>query len=453
MGIRNKILLYFSFTTILLTGVVLFLIYRLFAEYREEEFHRWQKEKIKSTLFFLSEIKKADKELIETIDRLTINEFYDEKLLIFNAQKSLIYSSIDDTPIHYPKIILDKLSHKNEWYENQEGRYDIVGLYFENEGSTYFGISKAYDKFGYSKLYYLRMILIASFVVISVAVVLLSYFLSQKITRSLISITNQISNYNFDSEYVPISHEYSKDEISILAEQFNKLMQKTSQIFTFQKHTIHHISHELKTPIAILVSNFERIENETDIEKVLALIKIQKEDTKRLSEIINSLLELSKIESGLFLKDNSTRVDEKIFDIADELKGIYPDFQFSIQYIQAENEDALTVLCNSQLLKSAFMNLMLNCIQYSSDNKAKISFEAQDGFIQITFANKGSIISEEESQFLFQHFFRGKNSQGKKGFGLGLVLVHKIISLHKGKVSYQTINDSINVFTISIPLS
>jgi len=118
MGIRKKILLYFSLTSISLTGVALIFIYTLFAEYREEEFQQRQKEKIKSTLFFLSEIKKADNELTEAIDRLSINNLYNEKLLIFNHKKELIYSSIDDTPIQYSKSILDELSEKNEFLES-----------------------------------------------------------------------------------------------------------------------------------------------------------------------------------------------------------------------------------------------------------------------------------------------------------------------------------------------
>ena len=163
MGIRKKILLYFSLTTISLTGVALLFIYTLFAEYREEEFQQLQKEKIKSALFFLSEIKKADNELTEAIDRLTINDLYNEKLLIFNHKKELIYSSIDDTPIQYSKSILNELSEKNEWFESKDELFDVVGLYFQNNGNAYYGISKAYDKFGYSKLNYLKYILFATY--------------------------------------------------------------------------------------------------------------------------------------------------------------------------------------------------------------------------------------------------------------------------------------------------
>lgn len=453
MGIRKKILFYFSLTSISLTGIALFFIYTLFAQYREEEFQQRQKEKIKSTLFFLSEIKRTDNELTEAIDRLTINDLYNEKLLIFNDQKKLIYSSIDNTPIHYSSSILEKLSAENEWYESKDKLYDVVGLYFHNNGNAYYGISKAYDKFGYSKINYLKLILTAAFLMISTAVISTSYFLSQKITKSLTTVTKKIKEYNFDNEYTPIVYEKSENEISILAEQFNKLMKKMNEVFSFQKHTIHHISHELKTPIAVLVSNFEKIEKETDIEKIQTLITDQKEDTKNLSEIINSLLEIAKAETGNVVKNDKLRIDELIFDISAELNIVHSNFLFSIEYVHTIEENNLIISCNARLLKAALTNLMLNCIQYSNNSNAKIRIETKDSNIQIHFENSGEVISGTETQFLFRHFFRGQNSKGKRGFGLGLVLIRKIAAIHGGNIAYQSPNNNTNIFILTLPLS
>lgn len=446
-------MLSFSLTIITLTGLAMLFIYTLFAEYREEEFQQRQKEKIKSTLFFLSEVQKADKDLTEAIDRLTINSLYNEKILIFDEQKKLVYSSVDDTPIRYPKKILAQLSAQNEWYEDKDELYDVVGLYFQNEGKTYFGISKAYDKFGYSKLNYLRYVLTATFFLIAIAVVIISYLLSNKITAPLISITQKIINYDIEAGYSPIEVEASKDEIAVLAQKFNELMKRMTEAFAFQKHTIHHISHELKTPIAVLVSNFERIEKETNPKLLQELISHQKEDTKNLSEIINSLLEIAKTESGTQLKRDSVRVDELIFDIADDLKHIHTDFRFMIEYEALDDESSLTIRGNLRLLKAALMNLMNNCIHYSHDRKAKITLSCQASDLEIHFENSGKVIADKEKPLLFQHFFRGQNSQGKRGFGLGLVFVYKIIALHGGVITYQTPQNDLNLFTIRLPLS
>jgi len=453
MSIRQKILFYFSWVSVLLIGSAFLFIYTLFSEYREQEFQQRQKEKITNTLRFLTDVKKLDANIIKSLDRLTINGLYDEKLLIFDRDKKLIYASIDDTPIPYSNQILSDLSETRPWVEQKDGQYDVVGVSLTSNDNVYFGISKALDTFGYTKLSFLRNILILTFIAISVIIVLVSFYLSKKITQPIVNITQKINNYNFDAAYSPIEFEESKNEISILARQFNTLMNKMNEVYSFQKHAIHHISHELKTPIAILVSNFERLEKETDMEILKDGIRIQKEDTKSLSEIISSLLEIARAESDYALMQNNIRVDEMIFDVADELNSLYPDFRFSVEYSQTDDENNLVVSANSRLLKAAISNLMVNCIQYNTGTRAKITLSNQPDWLIINFENAGPVISENEKQYLFQHFFRGESSKGKKGFGLGLVFIHKIVNLHGGNITYSSVNNSTNIFTIALPLS
>ena len=454
MSIRAKILLYCSAVTITLIGMVYFLIYTLFAQYREVAFQQKQALKIETTLELLTDIKNIDKALIESMDQLTINGLYDEKLLIFNKEKNLIYSSIDDTPIPMPDKYLQELSPSNRRVEQKDSVYDVVGIYLEHEGKAFYGISKAYDITGYSTLKYIKNVLVISFIAFVLTLIILLYYLSGKITSSILNVTRQIKNYHFETNASPISTPNTKDEIALLVDRFNELMMKMNQAYLFQKHAVHHISHELKTPIAVLVSNFEKIEKETDIEKIKEQIQIQKEGTKSLSDIINSLLEIAKVESGKEIQQSKVRIDELLYDISDELGAIHPAFRCSIEYSpNIEDEAMLTVQANPRLIKVALSNLLLNCSQYSSDGNAKIVLSVEGKFLKIEYINNGLPINLDEQQYLFQHFFRGENSKGKRGFGLGLVMIHKILSLHNGQINYTVEEPQTNKFTILLPLS
>ena len=455
MSIRRKILLYFSATIISLLGITLFFIYTLFYEYREEEFQQKQKQKITSTIKFLTEIKQADASIIQAMDRISINEFYDEKLLIFDHAKELIYSSIDDLQIldKEANAILTVLTIAHPWLETKDDLYDVVGVYVKYNNNTYYGINKAFDESGYSKLDFLGYVLIFTFLGISLVIILIAYYLSRIIAEPIVDITEKITDYNFDTLYIPIQIKSSENEIVVLAEQFNKLMKRMKEAVSFQKHAIKHISHELKTPIAILVSNFERMENETDLEVLKVQLGRQKEDTKSLSEIINLLLELSKTDTGQSLPKTKIRVDELIFDTIDELAQVYPNFEFSLDYLgPTDDEELLTIVGSARLLKAAFMNLMLNSIHYSSNNEGNIHIITGEKRLQIDFINQGPIITSEEQKYLFQHFFRGENSKGKSGFGLGLVFIHKIISQHNGSISYTPDEKRLNTFSVIFPL-
>lgn len=440
--------------TIVLVGITLVFIYMLFYDYRKEEFQQQQQDKILTTLNFLTEIREIDEKLIGTMDRISIDEYYNEKILIFDANQKLIHSSIQQSQITFTQNILNELAQEVDKVELKEGEFEILGIKVESKGLVYYGISKAHDLAGFHYLDYLRFIFSLTFMAISVIIILMSHYLSKKITDPIVSLTKQIKDFNFEVKFNPIVTTGSKNEVAIMGQRFNELMQRMNEAFSFQKNAVQHISHELKTPIAVLVSNFERIEQESDLEKIKYLIKNQKEDTENLSKIINSLMEISKTESGSIPKLTKIRVDELIFDLAEEFGVLHPEFHFSIEYAETiEDEQKLTVPANLRLLKAALSNLMINCIQYSDDYKAKINIIPRAKLLQLEFINKGPVINEDEKKYIYEHYFRGKNSQGKRGFGLGLVFIRKILRMHQGEVVYSNEDLISNKFTITLPLS
>lgn len=453
MSIRKKILVYFSLTVVLLTGLTMLFIFTVFAEYREEEFQQRQLEKITTTLHFLGEIRRMDSDILASLEEVTIQKIYDEKLLIFNGNQELIYESLDDTPIEEPEEILKQLSIENPWVETKDGLYDLVGIYFEFNNDQYYGISKAYDAFGYSKLIFLRKVLWGAFFGITVVVIIISVYLSERISKPITKLAEQMKLVRIHEKERATSEGDGSYEIDILVNRYNELMERLHEAFAFQKHAIHHISHELKTPIAVLVSNFEKMEGEADLVEIKKMIKNQKQGTKSLGEMVNVLLEISKAESGSDIAQESIRVDEMIFDLAEEFRDLYPDFHFSIRYGEVvDDEKLLTVSGNFRLLRAAMSNLMTNCIAFSEERQAEVIFSGNADRLTICFSNKGKTLDENDRKFLFQHFFRGSNSHGTKGFGLGLVLAQKIAHIHGGEIIYEAVEPKINRFTLEFPI-
>lgn len=456
MKIRNKILIYFSTTVIALTGISLTIIYVLFYEYREEEFQQQQNKKIRATIKLVEKFKQESSVISYFLDKQDINDFYDEKMFIYDENKNIIFKSLDSLDILKSEKIVSKLSPNNQWIETKEDNYDLIGIYLENENKKYYAVSKAYDAFGYDKLSFLQNVLIKIFICTFFVVLYVSYYISRKVSKPITQLAESLVKFDIKGENIKeLMVEKSSYELMQLTQKFNNLLRRTNEAFIFQKHSIHHISHELKTPIAVLVSELEKIKNYSNIEKIKLKIDNQVIKAKSLGEIINVLLEISKIESGQQIRKQAIRMDELIFDSIEELKIIYPNFHFEVNYIPANiNENRLVINFNYTLIKQVIQNLLSNCILHSSNLKANIKFNcASEHELKIQFLNTGKPILEEERKFLFNRFFRGNNSQGKSGSGLGLVLTKKILDLNKATITYSNDVNDLNVFEITLPLS
>lgn len=451
MSIRQRILINFSTLSISVIGFSFLLIFAVFSNYRREEYQQRMKDHTISTITNLSEAKQINHDILQSMNMLNINKLFKERTLLFNSKKELIYSSINDTRVEFSSEILRKLSSTIPLLESHEGDTDIVGVYFKFNNEVYFGITKAYDVFGFSKLAFLKNALSVLWVVISAIILITSFLLTNQIVKPIVSMATALKTISIDVEnnFLPVPN--AQDEIYLLTIRFNELMKRLQDSFAFQKHAVHHISHELKTPISILVSNLERLESEKDAAKLLIGIKEQKVDTKLLGEMVNALLEIAKVETHPKLTFEQIRMDELIFDAVAEMKKIHPKFKFDIQLDKKiESINGLSIQGNQRLLKMVIQNLLVNCVHYSSHLRAQIYLKSQRGKLQIQVNNQGKTITKSEVPYLFQHFFfRGENSQGKRGFGLGLVLVHKIMHLHSGEITYESSNNDQNKFTLN----
>lgn len=451
MKIRNKILLYFSATVTGLTLLSFVVIWYLFSEYREEEFQQQQLEKITYTVRLVNEYKKKSEQLSLMLDEQDIHDFYDEKLFIYDQSKELIFSSIDDLEIRRADEILHELSPNNRWIETKGGDYDIVGVYLEFEGRAYYAISKAFDSHGYSKRDFLGKLLAALFVVFTLVVWLITRHLSNIISRPIVALSEKLSKIVVDDPS-EIEITTTTSELQMLTGKFNELLARTRESFVFQKHTIHHISHELKTPIAILVSELEKLQKEEDAAQIKEQLSRLTGNTKSLGGIINVLLEISKIDAGQAVSRKLIRVDELLFDIIGELNRIHPGYVFELNYPSTSfDESQLCIYANRLLMKQAFQNLLLNGVIYSDNGKVNVLIGFPDREkIRISFTNRGMPLSAKEARFLFSHFFRGANSRDKSGFGLGLVLTHRIFSLHSATIHYETPGEEMNRFVVEM---
>ncbi len=428
-------------------------VFIIFEQYRQREFFQRLKDKTLTTYKLMIEVDEIDVKTLALLDKNTINSLYEQKIQLFDSSFKLIYSSIGEASSSFPRRLLKELKGGATEVEDFDDKHELIGIKFLYKGHTYFGLARAYDRYGKSKLAFLKVSLLIVYLVVVGLLVGLSLFLSKSITKPLIKLTADIGQFSPQNLSMRIDEPKSEDEVALLTQKFNELLDKLEKAFKFQYHFIHHVSHELKTPLAVLISNAEAALSGNDNDANRNSLIFIKSGLMEVSHIINAMLDISKVEHQI--ADGTlrpTRIDELLFECIDEIVYLNSNAQFDINMDEhIVDSELLTVKGNVRMLKMALMNLLKNAIYYSTKENASVTLKRGQNTIDIVIANDGAPIEDGERDKLFSHLFRGGNSRGKKGFGIGLVLVKRIISLHNGTVLYH-LADGYNTFHVSIPI-
>jgi len=451
MNLKQRFSLAFSMLFSLILATLLLIVFTLFSNFRKEEIQNRLIEKAQTTVKLLGEVKNIDYTLLKLIDRETINNLYNEKTLIFNDSLVLIYSSIDDAVINWDTAMLQKIKKENFLYKTQD-EYDIVGLKINQGGRNYNVLISAEDRFGNRNLAYLKYLFIAAFIVGLLLVWFLSFYLSKQGLLPLDVFKNKVLDITENNLSTRLELVSRKDEISELTSAFNTMIARIDNSFQYQKSFVGSASHELRTPLTKITAQLENLMQNPELpEKFSGTLASMKEDIQQLSDIVTSLLILSKLENQNHVKSFSdVRIDEIIFSSIEFLKKYYYDLKVHFEIVnQTGLEDKLEIKGDEALLKIAIINLIKNAYLYSDDQEVDIKIIQQTGNIKLSIANKGSTPDESDTDKLFASFVRGSNAIPNKGFGLGLSIVRRIILYHLADIKYMIPDDRHNYMEIT----
>jgi two-component system sensor histidine kinase ArlS len=454
MKLRTKLTLLFAliFSTLIIL-LNTFMYYR-FSNMRKEEFYLRLQEKSENTLRLLADVDDIDHELLRIIDQNTIDALYEEKTLIFDGDFKLIYSSLDDHPVNYSPQLLAEIKEKGEvFFTDEVTQSEVLGSYriFGDEHS-YIVLSTAYDRYGIEELEdILNILLLASLMGIIIAV-LLGYWIIYQGFRPLEVLNANIKNIteqNLNLQ-VPVKTG-AKDEFSELANSYNQMLLRLADAFERQKTFVQHASHELRTPVSAMMSQVEvAIKEEavgsdrhTNLSQMLLSLD-------KISDLINSLLLLSKVQDRTDNKFIDERIDEIIFSAAETVAEHFPEFKPVINFSGAElSDDTLQFPAHRYLMKILFINLMENAYKYSSEGRVEVDIRPKSDGITITFTNSGNTVSASDQKKLFTPFFRTQYVSAQPGHGLGLSIAERVATYHGAELFYS-IQNGLNVFTVEL---
>ncbi|HZH66163.1 MAG TPA: histidine kinase dimerization/phospho-acceptor domain-containing protein [Flavisolibacter sp.] len=455
MLLKHRFPLFFSFLFSLVLAVVMLTVYYLFSEFRKNEFKDRLAEKGESAVKILLEVKEIDRQLLRIFDSSTINRLYDEKTIIFNEKMEVIYSSLDDLTINWTPDDLQTIRQRNELFRNR-GAQDLLGMHYPYDGKDYYVFVSAEDKYGNRNLHFLKFVLIGASLAGTVAIWLIAFLLSKKTLKPLDVLRKQMQDTTTKNLTRRVGEPRQNDEIKALSQSFNQMLDRIDKAYKSQKDFTGNASHELRTPIARIVMQLENLSaNTTIVESDKQVLKSITEDAYQLSDIVTSLLVLSKTEEteGLAAMQ-PLRLDEVIFGAAAQLSRSYADFKlyFEIENVPEKNT-TLEVLGDETLLKIAFLNLLKNGYYYSDNQIVRCTLGEEKGSLKLTFTNTGTTPKVQDTATLFNTFTRGSNSTHTQGSGIGLSIVRRILHYHNASIIYNIAGGNTNQLVIIFPSS
>lgn len=449
MTLKNRISLLVSLLFTILFGLASTLIFVLYSNFRKDEFRDRLEIKALSNIKLLVNVKQIDNQLLKMIDQNSINKLYDEKTLVFDSDYKLIYSSIDDAKIKWSVDDLKYLK-KHKTFFKQQGNYEVYGVFYDTKDRDFYALISATDNFGQRRLLFLRYTLVVSYILFTCICWVITSITVKKLMSPLNIFHQKIKKINENNLDTRVESKSNNNEIDLIANEFNFMMDRIEISYQRQKEFTAHASHELRTPLSRITSQIENVivDAKTSDDRKSFLTAILS-DVNQLTELINSLLILSKIDNKNHQENELHRMDEILFSSIESLNKSYPEFVILFEIEENDHLDtALEIKGNKNLLEIAVSNVLKNACVYSDNKQAKVIISAQDDHLIISISNTGKTLNEEEQKNLFQPFMRGENSQGTSGFGLGLRIVQRILTLHNATITYSVPNINTNLFQL-----
>ena len=236
-----------------------------------------------------------------------------------------------------------------------------------------------------------------------------------------------------------ISEYDGSDEIHSLTKTFNKMLDKVESSFNKEKQFTSDASHELRTPISVILTEceygevcLEKIEDVEELKEIFASIKYQ---ANKMSKLVSELLMISRMDSNrLKIHFEDTNVSELLTFVCEEQVEIQKK---NISLIQNINPD---IYCEVDrlLITRLFVNLISNAYQYSEENtKIEVNLYEENNKVVFSVKDEGIGIAKEDIEKIWDRFYQVDSSRvedGNSSSGLGLPMVKWISACHKGNL-------------------
>lgn len=253
----------------------------------------------------------------------------------------------------------------------------------------------------------------------------LRYSRIAKPVKEIVKSTQEISDGNF-SYRIETKETAKKNEFDVIIDNINIMAQELESIETLRTDFIANVSHELKTPLAVIKNYCDEIQDPAvSKEEALQYAKSASNYCMLMSELVTNILKLNKLEN------QEVNINNVPFDVTESIRSVVLSYEQSWEGKNIELEfnmpEYLLMNGEPELFGLAFANLFSNAVKYTNEGGIiTLNVEDKQDRICVSVADTGCGFDDSVKERIFEKFYQGDTSHKSKGNGLGLALVQRV---------------------------
>ena len=277
--------------------------------------------------------------------------------------------------------------------------------------------------------------------------------------RKLSEAARKITHGDFSVRITPLRKDGKKDYVEVMFDDFNTMARELRSIETLKDDFIANISHEIKTPLAVIQNYAKALQNNTlNPDERNDYIKTIVEASQKLSTLVSNILRLNKLENQEILGE------ARPFDLSEQLRRCAVSFEELMEQknigFEADLDEA-SACFDEALLEIVWNNLLSNAVKFTNPGgiifmglkiRDNIQGGTQGKTAVVSIRDTGCGMDEDTKKYIFDKFYQGVTSHTHEGNGLGLALAKKTVNMLGGSITVESSPGQGSTFTVYLPI-
>ena len=266
--------------------------------------------------------------------------------------------------------------------------------------------------------------------------------------KQIMAALDQVMQGDFTVRIAPVKEFAGETGFNEIIKAINKMTAELAGTETLRTDFIANVSHELKTPLAVM-GNYATMLQKPGLseEDRVEYAKAISHSSRRLAALITNILKLNKLENQqIFPQLDEYDLGEQLCENLLQFEEVWEKKNLNIE---TDIEDDVRIRSDAELLSLVWNNLISNAVKFTpEEGTIGVSLKTEGNLVIVSVSDTGCGIKPEVGQHIFEKFYQGDTSHATQGNGLGLALVKRVVDILNGEISVQSVYGQGSTFTV-----